>query len=480
MLRLNITHLPYIDSASVFELVAKESWAMFLDSGSNPQENAEADCCDVLVMNPQSTLVFDGERTSYTTNGNESFLLGDPLGILQSAIPECEKPSRPTYLPGAYGYMSYDLSRYYEKLPCAAEDQEKLPPMAMGIYHVVLVVDHRRKKSRVIRMGESPHAKEVEEKWLAVVLKYQEDLVAKEIMEVEGAALGTPGEKEEECEETLEGSPIDGSLSWPDYQKAFEKVRTYTEEGDCYQVNLTKQFSSRVTGDAWSAYKCLRKASPAPYSCFMNLPFVQVLSNSPESFIRCHGRDVVTSPIKGTRPRNHKNSRADKAIGDNLLHSPKDRAENLMIVDLMRNDLSKVCELGSVKVPKLFELHSFSNVHHLISQVTGKLREELHSIDLLRACFPGGSITGAPKIRSMEIIEELEPTRRGLYCGSIAYIGANGDLESNIAIRTIVIKDGVARFSAGGGLVIDSMVEDEYQELNHKVSMLMSAVVPSV
>ena len=475
MLRLNITHLPYLDAASMFELVADEPWAIFLDSGCKPPSRSESSRYDVLAISPHATLVYDGKSTRYKDPASERTLHGDPLGILQSAIPECEQPPRDTYLPGAYGYLSYDLARSYEKLPALAVDDEQLPPMAMGIYHVVLVVDHKRKKSRVIRMGSSKSAKETEQRWLDLVLVHQEKLVAEEISQIDGFVEGNaPGTGS--CDSTLEAEIINESFNWTKYQHAFDRVRKYTEEGDCYQVNLTKQFTARVEGDSWNAYKCLRQASPAPYGCYMNLPFAQVLSNSPESFIKCQGRDVVTSPIKGTRPRNHDNVDEDKAIARSLFESVKDRSENLMIVDLMRNDLSKACELGSVKVPKLFEVHSFSNVHHLISRITGTLREGLHSIDLLRSCFPGGSITGAPKIRSMEIIEELEPHRRGLYCGSIGYIGANGDLETNIAIRTIVIKDGIARFSAGGGLVIDSLVEDEYQELNHKVSMLMSAV----
>ena len=190
----------------------------------------------------------------------------------------------------------------------------------------------------------------------------------------------------------------------------------------------------------------------------------------------CVEAQVVTSPIKGTRPRDHRSKFKDRMAADALLNSTKDRAENLMIVDLMRNDLSRCCDLGTVKVPKLFALHSFANVHHLISTVVGRLRADLDVFDLINNCFPGGSITGAPKIRSMEIIEELEPCRRGLYCGSIGYLGVDGSLETNIAIRTMVLKDDVVRFSAGGGLVLDSIAEDEFQELNDKASMMSNVI----
>ncbi len=268
-------------------------------------------------------------------------------------------------------------------------------------------------------------------------------------------------------------------MDFATYQTKFDQVQRYIRAGDCYQVNLTKRFSAKVLGQAWPTYMKLRSASPAPYAAYLHLPFATILSNSPESFIQCREQQVVTSPIKGTRPRDHRSKFKDRMAADALLNSAKDRAENLMIVDLMRNDLSRCCELGSVKVPKLFALHSFANVHHLISTVVGRLRDDLHALDLLKSCFPGGSITGAPKIRAMQIIEELESSRRGLYCGAIGYIGVDGNLETNIAIRTMVLRDGVVRFSAGGGLVLDSCAGDEYQELNDKASMMSSVIVQS-
>lgn len=467
------TRLPYIDSAELFGLVSDEPWSIFFDSGTQGEERSASARYDILAISPQATLVFDGEATRFNSNGFVQKLYGDPLGILQAALPECEKTKKSAYLPGAYGYFSYDLGRQYEHLPEIAVDDENLPQMAMGIYYVVLVVDHKREKSRLIRLGNSAEAIKVEQRWLDLVLTHQAELVQREI---ERANETSVDQLDEFKLAILDDEEPEESLSWVQYQVAFDQIRRYTEQGDCYQVNLTKRFSKQLNSSSWVAYKGLRESSPAPYGCYMNLPFAQILSNSPESFIQCRHRKVVTSPIKGTRPRDHSDALADQGIAQELLSSVKDKAENLMIVDLMRNDLSRACELGSVNVPELFTLHSFANVHHLISTVVGKLRKELHSLDLLRRCFPGGSITGAPKIRAMEIIEELEPNRRGLYCGSIGYVGADGNLETNIAIRTIVVKEGVARYSAGGGLVIDSDVEDEYQELIDKASMMSKAV----
>ncbi len=476
--KFKATRLPYLDSAELFELVSDEPWSVFFDSGTQGEGRSASARYDILAINPQATLVFDGETTSFNRNGFVQKLYGDPLAILQAAIPESEQTRKSAYLPGAYGYFSYDLGRQYENLPEIAVDDEKLPHMAMGIYHVVLVVDHKREKSRLIRLGNSPEAIKVEQRWLDLLLTHQANLVQQEIKRVsESEHESSAGDFSELRLVMVDDDPQE-SLTWAQYQLAFDQIHGYIEQGDCYQVNLTKRFSKQLDSSSWSTYKGLRKSSPAPYGCYMNLPFAQILSNSPESFIQCRNRKVVTSPIKGTRPRNHTDVEIDQGIAQELLGSAKDKAENLMIVDLMRNDLSRACELGSVKVPELFTLHSFANVHHLISKVVGKLRKELHPLDLLRSCFPGGSITGAPKIRAMEIIEELEPNRRGLYCGAIGYVGTDGSLETNIAIRTIVVKDGMARYSAGGGVVIDSDVKDEYQELIDKASM-MSKVVSS-
>lgn len=473
-----VTELPYVDSADLFEKVADQPWAIFLDSGNTDhmiEQGRHADF-DVMAIQPQATLVFDGTITHFSHGTLEEELYGDPLSILQSAIPPLadESTGSDRYLPGAYGYFSYDLVRQYENIPDLTRDDEQLPMMAMGIYHVVLVIDHREQSTRIVQLGQSESVKSVVNEWKELVewmAEFERDMnefFAEDPVKLrDKPAFRTAG---------LLSGFLRENMGRDVYRKRFQKVRDYTIAGDCYQVNLTKQFSAQVTGDAWLTYRYLRTKSPAPYGSYMNLPFAQVLSNSPESFIQCRDRMVVTSPIKGTRPRVHGDVDADQAEIDALKNSAKDRAENLMIVDLMRNDLSRCCELGSVKVPKLFEIHSFANVHHLISTVTGRLKHELHSLDLFRACFPGGSITGAPKIRAMEIIEELEVNRRGLYCGSIAYLGVDGSLESNIAIRTIVVKDGVARYSAGGGLVIDSDVELEYQELLDKSRMMTDAL----
>lgn len=470
-MKLFATHLPYLDSADLFDKVADQPWAIFLDSGLADQrrEMGKHANYDVLAIKPTATLVADEGVCHFRQGAIEESLHGDPVSILQAAIPEIDSDQHEyAYVPGALGYFAYDLARRYESLPSYAEDDEKLPVMAMGIYLVIVLVDHQARKTHILSLGDSVETQTIVAEWKDLIEWSIEFAAETDTLEFDGEADTDNGR--------LLSGQLEENMDRSLYQKAFDEIRNYTIEGDCYQVNLAKRFSCMAAGDAWLTYRYLRSHSSAPYGAYINLPFAQVLSNSPESFIQCRNGRVVTSPIKGTRPRDHQSATLDKAIATSLYYSKKDRAENLMIVDLMRNDLSKCCKLGSVEVPKLFAVHSFANVHHLISTVTGQLKAELHALDLFRSCFPGGSITGAPKIRAMQIIEELEPHRRGLYCGSIGYVGADGNLETNIAIRTIVVKDGVARYSAGGGLVIDSKADEEYQEIIDKAQMMTKAL----
>ena len=267
-------------------------------------------------------------------------------------------------------------------------------------------------------------------------------------------------------------SNIVSSHTRESYGRAFRRIHQYIRDGDCYQVNLAQRFSASASGDPWLAYQALRVINPAPFSAYLSTPYAQVLSSSPERFLRVHHGMVETKPIKGTRPRAG-HARLDAELAEQLRLSEKDRAENVMIVDLLRNDLSKNCELGSVKVPRLFEIESYATVHHLVSTVTGTLKAGRDSIELLRGCFPGGSITGAPKLRAMQIIDEVERARRGVYCGAIGYIGFDGGMDTNIAIRTLTVSHGSVRFWAGGGIVADSQAESEYQESFDKAGALL-------
>jgi para-aminobenzoate synthetase component 1 len=237
-------------------------------------------------------------------------------------------------------------------------------------------------------------------------------------------------------------------------------------------VNFSQRFAAATEGDPWQAYQALRQLNPAPFAAYLSSPYCQVMCSSPERFLQVRGGLVETKPIKGTCPRG-RNPVEDFMLADMLRASVKDRAENLMIVDLLRNDLGRVCALGTIEVPHLFALESFARVHHLVSTVRGRLAAGRTPLDLLRACFPGGSVTGAPKVRAMEVIEELEPHRRGVYCGSIGYLGFDGAMDTNIAIRTLVHSHGLTRLWAGGGIVADSDPDSEYRETYHKAAPLL-------
>ena len=253
------------------------------------------------------------------------------------------------------------------------------------------------------------------------------------------------------------------------------RAKEYIAAGDIYQVNLSQRLSAPFTADPFALYQRLAHENPAPFAAYFHTPDAAIVSCSPERFLQVRGREVETRPIKGTRPRGA-TPEEDARLAAELLASEKDRAENVMIVDLERNDLGRACEFGSVHVPELFAVEQYATVFHLVSTVRGRLRPEVTALDCLRASFPGGSITGAPKVRSMEIIEELEPTRRGVYTGAIGYLCFSGDMDTNIVIRTVVVKDGTAHFQVGGGIVADSDPEAEYQETMDKGVALARAL----
>lgn len=336
-------------------------------------------------------------------------------------------------------------------LPEQGQDSECLPDMSIGIYDWAIVLDHRQKAAKLVSQQRFAETK----------------ILLPEILERLRRAGELPANTF-----SVQGH-ITSNFTPDSYVAAFAKVQNYLYAGDCYQINLAQRFSAVASGDALGAYLALRSLSPAPYSAFLNLPHAQVLCASPERFLRVQNGTVETKPIKGTRPRS-RDAKQDRQLADELGKHPKDRTENLMIVDLLRNDLGKSCIPGSVRVPKLFEVESFANVHHLVSTVEGKLAKGCDALHILRDCFPGGSVTGAPKQRAMEIIEQLEPHRRGIYCGAIGYVGFDGNMDSNIVIRTLVYSDNEIRCWAGGGIVADSDVAAEYQETLDKAAAMLN------
>ena len=448
----HIIHLPYFaDSATLFSQIADQPWAIFLDSGYPLSQQGRF---DIIVVDPVCTLVTHGEITKINCRGVITESAENPFDLVKQQLQSFVRfnlGSEFIELPfqgGAIGYFGYDLTRRLERLPVIAEDAEQIPELAVGIYEWAVIVDHYREQSFLV------------------------GCVDAEILEGLTKQFSQLPEPQTRAPFRVT-SEIKSNMDKDFYKQAFLRIKQYLREGDCYQVNLAQRFAASCEGNSWLAYQLLRQLNAAPFSCYLNLPEAQILCSSPERFLMLKNGMVQTKPIKGTRPRKEDDF-ADQEQITALKESPKDRAENLMIVDLLRNDLGKTCKKGSVKVPDLFAVESYATVHHLVSTITGVLNADQHALDLLKSCFPGGSITGAPKIRAMEIIEELEPHRRGVYCGAIGYVGFNGDMDTNIAIRTLVRANGSIRFWAGGGIVNDSVLDEEYQECFDKAEALLN------
>ncbi|MFJ5297803.1 aminodeoxychorismate synthase component I [Pseudomonas sp. NPDC088368] len=433
----------HVDPTGYFSLVRHAPGAVLLDSG---RPEADRGRFDILSAWPVETLSpeMDESGTAFLQR------LRDRLAALGEAqLPE---NSPLPFAGGLIGYLAYDFGRLLEPLPSLAVDDLHLPSARLGLYGWALISDHQQRTTQLVI---HPSLNEEERQRLI-------DLFEQPSVNDHALFRLT--------------RPFSADTRADQYQQAIANIHAYIEAGDCYQVNFAQRFRAPYSGDPWAAYQALRVACPTPFAGYLSLPGGHaVLSLSPERFVKVSQRQVETRPIKGTRPRG-KDAAQDKAYAEELLASPKDRAENLMIVDLLRNDLGRTCRIGSVRVPELFSLESYPNVHHLVSAVTGELADDRDALDLIGGSFPGGSITGAPKIRSMQIIDELEPTRRALYCGSLLYLDVRGEMDSSIAIRSLLAQDGQIACWGGGGIVADSDWEAEYQESMTKVRVLLQTL----
>ncbi len=441
--------LPYLaDASAYFAAIRDLPLAAWLDSGGRGR-------FDILVAQPVVTLTTQGKQTEVHGSSGTSLWRDDPFALIRSHLGDhlVPIPDIP-FSGGVLGYWSYDLARRFHNIPENSINTEQQPEMEVGIYDWSIIIDHHELSARLVSRQRYAETAEV----LPLILG-RLNLVESRRNAEERVPFNILGK-------------IVSNFTPDEYRNAFDAVKHYLREGDCYQVNLAQGFAAQASGDAYEAYLALRHLSPAPYSAFLDWPQIKILCVSPERLLQVQQGRVETRPIKGTRARSA-DSVKDGLLAEELARHPKDRAENLMIVDLLRNDLSKSCEPGSVRVPKLFEVESFSNVHHLVSTVEGRLRQGRDALDVFKDCFPGGSITGAPKQRAMEIIEQLEPQRRGVYCGAIGYVGHDGNMDSNIAIRTMVFSKDVMRCWAGGGLVADSQCDAEYQETLDKAAAML-------
>lgn len=464
--------LDYIPSDKKYHAMRgllEQDWAMLLDSGVGlkQKDSSKANSYrqyDICVCQPSVRLSYDNDIL-LITKGSQQHTLSDkdPLEFMRETLTEYrallsnssiqDQPlSNLPFNGGWIGYISYDfgLQQTINSKNKAADLD--VPLIRMGLYQWALISDHQNKTTRLYNFGLT------EADWQSLKSKMLKLI----------ADTSRPNSRQDF---QLTG-PFKSNLSFQDYTDGFNKIREYIYAGDCYQVNFAQRFCAEYKGSILTAYEKLTKENNSPFSAYLNFTDKQILSLSPERFIESHRGTVTTQPIKGTLPRDP-NPEIDQQLANQLLNSDKDKAENLMIVDLLRNDLSKTAAKASVKVKELFGLYHFESVHHLISTVTSKLDVNYDNFDLLATTLPGGSITGAPKLRAMQIIDELESAKRGIYCGIIGYIDFVGNMDTNICIRTLISDNNKLYCWAGGGLVADSQLTQEYQETFDKLRKIL-------
>jgi anthranilate synthase component I len=433
-----------------------EKIARYTFAGANPEEvfrYASGAC----VMESRERLVWE-ER--------------DPVSFLRERIQRFRPvrlPGLPPLVAGAIGYFSYDMVRLIERLPKRLRDEIGLYDAMLMFYHGIIAFDHVQHRLWVVRNVFTEGSGSLRTKYNAAVREIQK---TRKLLEQPVAAerpRREPGRKKRAA------LKVTSNFRRPEYLAAVRKCKQYIRAGDIFQVVLSQRFSVKTKAEPFEVYRELRALNPSPYLFYLQMNDIAVVGSSPEMLVKVQGRDVFYRPIAGTLPRG-KDEAEDQRLEKEMLASEKERAEHIMLVDLGRNDLGRVCDYGTVKVEQLMNVERFSHVMHLVSSLRGRLREDVDCFDALMACFPAGTVSGAPKVRAMEIIEELERTRRGIYAGGVLYMDFAGNLDSCIALRTMVVKNGVAHVQAGGGIVADSTPEGEYQESVNKSRALVTAL----
>ncbi len=429
------------DLDAYFPTLARHPFPFLLESAGSGRYS-------YLGSNPYAILVARGDRLSLWREGREKTFRGSPFDALEELLRETrvENDRNLPFPGGLVGAFGYDLGQHLEKIPHRAEDDLEFPDLVAGFYDRLVSVDHQEGKARIVELTDRFPKRAIDPRT---------------------------------CDEAFGVQPLEprrgANFTRERYLAAIARAKDYIAAGDIYQVNLSQRFHARVEVPPYEIYRRLRAATPAPYAAFLQFGSRAILSASPEQFLELRGRDLTTRPIKGTRPRSD-DPEEDERLRQELYASPKDDAELAMIVDLERNDLGRVCEYGTVRVTAPKTLESHPTVHHLVATVEGRLRRGAGPVDVLRATFPGGSITGAPKVRAMEIIDELEPTRRAFYTGAIGHIGLDGSMNLSIAIRTVLAHGPHFFFQAGGGIVADSDPAAEHQETLVKAAAIARAL----
>jgi para-aminobenzoate synthetase component I len=463
-------------AAQAFELLRHERLTFFLDSGMDP---ANLGRYSFIGIEPFLVLQSRGNTVTIVGPHGREIRKGSPFRVLRELLDTyaVEASGCPTPLTGgAVGYFSYDLCHFIEKLPSGAVDDLDLPECCVALYDLTLTFDHLENRAYLASSG-FPVLDEDERTRRAAsrIRGFKEKL-----RHLQSAAYLPDSSSVIPAEAGIQASDqtplvLRSNFTRQDYLNAVETAREYIASGDIFQVNLSQRFETELPMPPYDLYRRVRSINPAPFAAYLNFDEVTVLSASPERFLKVSQDHVETRPMKGTRPRG-RSPAEDERMARELRQSVKDRAENVMIVDLERNDLGRVCRFGSVRVKELWTLEKYATVWQLTSTVEGRLKAGKDRIHLLESCFPGGSITGAPKVRSMEIIDELEPTRRSIYTGSLGYLSFSGAMDLNIVIRTILAKGNKAYLQVGGAIIYDSSPQSEYEETMHKARALFEAL----
>ncbi len=451
-----------LSAFEIYKLFIDQEFSFFLDSGMNAKRLGRY---SFIGSAPFLRIETKNKAIQICEGNSQESYKGNPLLKLQELLQKYEIDNHTDFpfVGGAVGFLSYDLCHHIEKLPKTAIDDLELPDMIFGFYDGIVIVDHLKNKIYAVSAGLPERDSQVACQKVQALKTYIEQA---ENIETENLDRAYKQNRVE----------LISNFTKEEYCKSINRAREYIRNGDIFQMNMTQRFTTLINKHPINIYQYLREINPAPFAAYLDYGKMKVLSSSPERFIQKRGGLLETRPIKGTMPRG-KTKKEDIQNKQILANSEKDSAENVMIVDLMRNDLGRVCRFGSVKAPELFCIESYATVHHLVSTVLGELKTEYDAVDCVMATLPGGSITGAPKIRAMEIIDELEPTCRHLYTGSIGYIGFDGDMDLNIVIRTILIKEDRAYYQVGGGIVWDSVPEKEYEETMAKGKALREALL---
>ncbi|MCB9989536.1 MAG: aminodeoxychorismate synthase component I [Rhodospirillales bacterium] len=445
------------DPVAIFACVHNRPYSLFFDSAHRSHQDSRY---SYVLFDPIETIEATGNRVCVSNEDQTLCYKGDPFTAVRERLesrPFLKKavPNLPPFQGGAAGYFGYNLVRTQESLPKKNEKPSSKPDMQIGLYDQIIAFDHIEEKAFfMVRSKNERRARQRYESFGELLQKEKKQIAKQQDHSVEWVATKSPNE----------------------YKTDIQKIIDYIYAGDIFQANLSQRFETKITADfdSFAHYCHLRTINEAPFAAYMNFGNRKLASCSPERFLQVKDRHVKTCPIKGTRPH-LENPEQDRAIRRELAANVKERSENIMIVDLLRNDISRSCEDHSIDVPKLCQLQTFPGVHHLVSEIVGTLRADKHALDLLRRCFPGGSITGAPKIRAMEIIEELELAPRGPYCGSMGLIGFDGYMDSNIAIRTLVYDDDTISLNVGGGITAESSPEAEYRETLDKAQKIFDS-----